>query len=67
MNTFPYRIQVEWSERDRCFVARVPALNVVTHGESAEEATREAQVAAGLMMGVLRDDGQTLPEPDVVF
>jgi predicted RNase H-like HicB family nuclease len=64
MTAFPYRILVEWSDADESFVARVPALNLATHGDSAEEATREAEVAAGLALDVLREDGTAAPEPD---
>ena len=42
MKAFPYRIVVEFSEEDECWIARVPALpNCAAHGDTAEEAIRE--------------------------
>jgi len=64
MTAFPYRILVEWSVADERFVARVAALNLAAHGDSAEEATREAEVAASLALEVLRGDGKAAPEAD---
>ena len=64
MAAFPYRILVEWSDSDECFVARVPALNVAAHGDSSAEAAREAEVASGLVLEVLVEDGKSTPESD---
>lgn len=61
---FPYRILTEWSDEDKAYLARVPAIrNCVAHGESVEDAVREVQVAAGLMLEVLGEDA---PPPDAV-
>lgn len=45
---FPHQINVQWSDEDGVFIARVPALGpaVAAHGDTAEEAVREAIVAA---------------------
>jgi antitoxin HicB len=65
MTAFAYRIVVEWSEADRAFVARVPALpGCAAHGRSAEAAAREARRAAQAMLAVLREDGDTAPPAD---
>jgi len=65
MTAFPYRIVVEWSEADRAYVARVPALpGCAAHGRSAEAAAREARRAAQAMLAVLREDGDTPPPAD---
>jgi antitoxin HicB len=62
---FRYRIVVEWSDEDRAFVARVPALPGCTaHGASAEEATREAEHMAALALEVLREDRRSVPPED---
>lgn len=64
MKAFPYRIVVEFSEEDECWIARVPALpNCAAHGDTAEDAIREGQVAARAMVKVL---GAQAPEPDNV-
>jgi predicted RNase H-like HicB family nuclease len=64
MDPFPYRVLVERSDRDDCFVARVPALNVATHGDTEADAVREAKAAAELMLAVMRADGEAPPAPD---
>ena len=62
-----YRIVIEWSREDQAFVARVPALpRCAAHGETAEQAAREAQQAADLMIDVLRAAGKPAPPEDAV-
>jgi len=65
--TFRYRILVEWSEEDQAFIARVPALpGCLAHGATAEKAAHEAEVAAGLILDVMKEDGKRPPPLDVV-
>lgn len=65
MKPFRYRIVLEWSDEDAAFLARVPALpGCAAHGKTAEEAAREARRAAGAMLAVLREDGDSLPPED---
>jgi len=64
---FRYRILVEWSDEDRAYIARVPALpGCSAHGETAEKAAHEAERAAGLMLEVLHEDGKEPPPADAV-
>ena len=60
-----YRTVVEWSSEDNAFVARVPALNAMGHGDTAEEAVREASIGADGILAVMHDEGRPLPPPDV--
>jgi len=61
-----YRLIVEWSDEDKAFVARVPALQgCAAHGESPEEATREARIAAEGILTSMADHGDALPPEDV--
>ena len=65
MRPFRYRIVVEWSDEDRVFVARVPALSgCAAHGPTAEAAAREARRAAEAMLAVLRNDNDPPPPED---
>lgn len=65
--TFRYRILVEWSEEDQAFIARVPVLpGCLAHGATAEKAAHEAEVAAGLILDVMKEDGRTPPPIDAV-
>lgn len=61
--TFRYRILVEWSDEDQAFIARVPALpGCLAHGATAEKAAHEAEVAAGLILDVMKEiAGRRLP------
>lgn len=63
---FGYRVVVEWSGEDDAFVARVPALpGCAAHGSTAEQATREALVAARGIIDSMRAHHHPLPPPDV--
>lgn len=64
---FRYRILVEWSDDDQVFIARVPVLpGCLAHGATAEDAAREAEVAAGLILDVMREDGKAPPPVDAM-
>ena len=65
MKRFPYRIMVEWSERNECYFSRVPALpGLGADGATAGEAVDEAQVAAEAMIQELAFKGLPIPPPD---
>jgi len=65
MRPFRYRIVVEWSDEDRAFVARVPALpGCAAHGHTAEAAARGVRRAAEAMLAVLREDNDPPPPED---
>lgn len=65
MDRFPYRVLVEYSEEDEAYVARVPAFEgLAAHGDSPEEATHEARIAAEGMLATLRDHHRPIPAPD---
>ena len=57
-----YRVLVEWSDEDRAFVARVPALpGCAAHGRTLEQGTREAVVAACGIVDVMRAHQDPIP------
>lgn len=61
-----YPIVVAWSEEDHVWVADVPDLKYCTaHGDTPEEALREAVIARRLWLRVAREEGMALPEPSV--
>jgi predicted RNase H-like HicB family nuclease len=44
--TYDYRVEIEWSDEDRVYIARVPDLKgLATHGDTREEALRNAREA----------------------
>lgn len=61
---FPYRISIEWSDDDEAYVARVPAVGAMAHGDTPAEAVEEAQTAADGILAVMAKEGRPLPAPD---
>lgn len=62
---FRYAVTVQWSEEDAVYVARVPALGIgcAAHGDSLQDAVREVRVAADLILDVMREAGDAIPDP----
>ncbi|HVY38884.1 MAG TPA: type II toxin-antitoxin system HicB family antitoxin [Polyangia bacterium] len=62
---FRYRILIEWSDENRAFIARIPALpGCIAHGPTADEAKHEAQLAGTLMLETLEEQGLPTPPAD---
>ena len=64
MSEFAYRICLGWSPEDEAYVASVAALGVLAHGDSVDEAAREARAAGELMLESLADDDRYIPPHD---
>jgi predicted RNase H-like HicB family nuclease len=65
MAPFSYRVLIEFSAEDSVYVARIPAFEgLAAHGETAEEAAREARTAAEGMLASMKKHGRPAPEPD---
>jgi predicted RNase H-like HicB family nuclease len=61
---FQYRIDLSWSDEDGGYIATIPEFpNLSAFGETPDKALAEAKIAANLMLEVLKEDGQTPPEP----
>jgi predicted RNase H-like HicB family nuclease len=62
-----YQIVVAWSDEDGCYVAHVPAFGpaIAAHGDTPDDAAREARVAAELCIESLREHGEPLPVEDI--
>ena len=59
-----YRINVFWSDEDRCWIADVPDLKTcAAHGDSPEKAVAEVLVAMEGWLDVARQQGGAIPEP----
>jgi predicted RNase H-like HicB family nuclease len=64
VNRDNYPIVVFWSDSDGCWIADVPDLESCTaHGDTAEEAVREALVARTACIEAARDHGLPLLDP----
>ena len=59
-----YEVIIYWSKEDDAFIAEVPQLaGCAAHGDSQEEALRNAQDAISLWLETAREFGDPIPEP----
>jgi predicted RNase H-like HicB family nuclease len=57
-----YHINLFWSDEDSCWIADVPDLKYCSaHGDTAEEAAHEIEIAMKLWLEVSAERGETLP------
>ena len=65
---FPYQIVCAWSEEDKAFLARVPAIrHCIAYGDTVEKAVKEVRIAAEAMMETLVKHGKPVPMPDTAL
>ncbi len=63
MNKLNYTIAIQWSQEDNCFVVFLPefsqnVMQPVTHGETYEEALKNAQEVLELIVEEYQEDGK---------
>lgn len=59
-----YELIIYWSKEDDAYIAEVPQLaGCAAHGDSQEEALRNAQDAINLWLATAREFGDPIPEP----
>ncbi len=59
-----YTYRIEWSEEDRCHVARCLEFpSLAAHGDTIEEALREIGYVVAESIKWMEKDGETVPEP----
>jgi len=60
-----YSIIIQWSDEDQCYVVSLPEWGEFchTHGDTYEEALKNAQEVLELLVESAVEDGETLPEP----
>jgi antitoxin HicB len=66
MNKFKYRMLIQWSEEDNCFLVGFPDFPGQlwrTHGESYEEAVTNGIEALESLIMAYEATGEELPEP----
>lgn len=65
-----YTILIQWSEEDQCYVVLLPEFTNVmqpcTHGETYEEALKNAQEVLEMLIESYLADGEVLPEPQTL-
>lgn len=61
---YKYETIIYWSDEDQLFIADVPELpGCMAHGESPDEALKNAQDAMELWIDTAREYGDPVPEP----
>lgn len=60
-----YSIIIQWSDEDECFVVSLPEWGEFchTHGDTYEEALKNAQEVLELLIESSLEDGEALPKP----
>ncbi len=62
----PYTIVIQWSNEDQCYLVHLPEFPTQkfhTHGETYEEALKNAQEVLELLIEEYQQDGRALPQP----
>ena len=62
-----YSILIQWSDEDNCFLASLPdfeesVMQSITHGETYEEALKNAQEVLEMLVEEYQEDGKALPQ-----
>lgn len=65
-----YTIVIQWSDEDQCYVVLLPEFTNVmqpcTHGDTYEEAVKNAQEVLEMLIESSLEDGTPLPEPQTL-
>ncbi|ACK71615.1 protein of unknown function UPF0150 [Gloeothece citriformis PCC 7424] len=62
---FPFTIVIQWSDEDQCYLVHLPEFPTQqfhTHGETYEEALKNAQEVLELLTAEYQQDGKPLPK-----
>ncbi|MEM8638215.1 MAG: type II toxin-antitoxin system HicB family antitoxin [Cyanobacteria bacterium P01_G01_bin.54] len=68
MNQLKYRVNIIWSDEDNCYLVELPEFateiqRYFTHGETYEEASKNAKEVLELLIESYKDEGRDLPQP----
>jgi predicted RNase H-like HicB family nuclease len=69
MEQIKYRMVIQWSDEDNCFLVALPDFPGQywrTHGDTYEEALKNAQEVLEMLISSYLEDGQPIPEPQIV-
>ena len=61
-----YMVVIQWSDEDNCYLVHLPdfpSQQFHTHGDTYEEALKNAQEVLKLLVEEYQEDGKPLPEP----
>ena len=62
-----YTITIQWSEEDQCYVVSLPEWGEYchTHGDTYEEALKNAQEVLELLIESALNNNEPLPKPNI--
>ncbi|MDJ0596974.1 MAG: type II toxin-antitoxin system HicB family antitoxin [Pleurocapsa sp. MO_226.B13] len=65
MNSLKYRIIIQWSDEDNCFLVSLPDFKDeqqwVTHGKTYQEALQNAVEVMDMLVEIYQEKGKALP------
>ena len=65
-----YTIVIQWSNEDQCYVVSLPEFTNLfqpcTHGDTYEDALRNAQEVLEMLVESAIENGEPLPEPNTL-
>jgi antitoxin HicB len=71
MNNNKYRILIQWSNEDNCFLVSLPDFTEeqqwVTHGETYQEALQNAVEVMDILVEIYQEKGKPLPEAQILY
>ena len=71
MNSLKYRIVIQWSDEDNCFLVSLPDFKDeqkwVTHGETYQEALENAVEVMDMLVDIYKEKGKTLPVAETLY
>jgi predicted RNase H-like HicB family nuclease len=66
MSNLPYTIVIQWSDEDECYLVHLPEFKSQkyhTHGDTYEEALKNAKEVLELLVEEYQETGKELPIP----
>ena len=69
MNSLKYKIVIQWSNEDNCFLVSLPDFKEeqhwVTHGETYQEALENAVEVMDMLVEIYQEKNKALPEAEL--
>ena len=70
MKNLKYRVLIQWSDEDSCFLLSLPDFTEeqqwVTHGETYQEALENAVEVMDILIEIYEEKGKALPEAKIL-
>ena len=71
MDSLKYRIIIQWSNEDNCFLVSLPDFKEeqqwVTHGETYQEALENAVEVMDILVEIYQEKNKVLPEAETLY